>query len=103
MMILNMQTNLYIIQFFSPPNDPFAASPLAAIAEPGNHGFHEFRKICKKDQTPRKVQTPSQKRIWIPRNQKDRVLPPFISWAWHLWYGIFPLASLAVCLAVLPP
>jgi len=27
--------------------------------------------------------------------------PSFVNWEWHLWYGIFPLASLAVCLAML--
>jgi len=29
--------------------------------------------------------------------------PLFLNWAWCPWYGIFPLAILAICLAVLPP
>jgi len=32
--IMTTQNKLYTIQFFSPPDDPFAASPQAAIAEP---------------------------------------------------------------------
>ena len=58
--------------------------------EPGTHGFHKFHKIPKKDQTLRKV--------WTQRKEKELPAPPgqppFVYWAWCLWYGIFPLAIL---------
>jgi len=39
MIIMNMQKNLYTIQFFSPPDDRFAASPRAATTESRNCRF----------------------------------------------------------------
>ena len=63
-----MQNKLYTIQFFSPPDDQFAVSLWAAIAEPGNHEFCEMTK---------KVQTPGQEKIQTHGNKtsRERFLP----------------------------
>ena len=78
----------------------------SVIMESEMQGFSEFRKTPEKDRTPEKVWTHGQERIRTLRKEKEFLPPdqsPFIKWAWCLWYGIFPLASLALCLAVLPP
>jgi len=49
MIEMNMQDKVYTIQFFSPPDDQFTASPRAGIAEPRTHGFCEYHKIAEKD------------------------------------------------------
>jgi len=55
---MNMQNKLHTIQFFSPPDDQFAASSRAATAE-----NREFCETLEKDRTPAKVQTHNQERI----------------------------------------
>ena len=82
---------------FSSPDDWFAARPRAATVGLVNCGFCKSHEIPKKDRTPRKVWTPRQERIFTHSKEKislHPVQPPFINWAWHLWYGIFLLASL---------
>jgi len=66
MIIMNMQNKLYTIQFFSPPDDRWSASPRAAIMELGKH---EFLEISKRFQTPR------QERIQTHRNNKAQKIP----------------------------
>ena len=58
---MNMQNNLYTIQFFSAPNDRFTASPQAEI-------FHE---TPQKGHTHGKVQAPGQERIQTPGKPKS--------------------------------
>ena len=48
-----------------------------------------------------------KKRIKEEIHRKEEISAPqptpFINWAWHLWYGMFPWPSWVICLAVLPP
>jgi len=100
---MNKENKLYTIQFSHRLTTNFASSPRAAIVEPGNCGFRE---IPKKDRTPRKVQTARQERTQTHRNKKEKFMPPcqppFLNWACHLWYGIFPLASLGCLPGCIP-
>jgi len=86
---MNIQNKLYTVQFFfSPLYYRFAAGPWAAIVELRTRGFREFHETHGKDQTPRKKK--ESKRGFLP----FPVQLPFINWAWHPWYGVFPLAIL---------
>jgi len=58
---MNIQTKLYTIQFFSPPDDQSAGGPQAEITDPSD--FRKFHEIPGKGQTPRKVRAPRQERI----------------------------------------
>ena len=67
-----------------------------------NPEIMNFRKFPKKfillDKREFKLPETRRAESLLPPSQ-----PPFINRAWHLWYGIFPLASLSVCVAALPP
>ena len=64
---MNIQNKLYT--FFSPPDDQFAVSPRAAVAECQTC---EFCKTPKKDWTPGKGQTPGQDLFQTHGNEESR-------------------------------
>jgi len=71
-----MQNKLHTI--FLPPNDWFAVSSQAAMMEPGNCRFCEFRKTPKQDQTAWQVWNSGQERIQThgKREKIEKFLPP---------------------------
>jgi len=75
MLIMNVQNKLYTIQFFLPLDDWFAASPRAAVVEPGSRRFCEFCKTHKRDNSWKRSNcwTREDSNSW---KKKERVLPP---------------------------
>ena len=69
MIILNTQNNLYTIEFFSPPNDQFSASPLAVSMEtPETVNFAKF---------PKKFKFPHKREYELTEmREEDSFLPP---------------------------
>jgi len=61
---MNMQTKVYTIQFFLPPDDQLVASPQAATAQPRNPEF------------PKKFELPDWRGFELTENEKNRFLPP---------------------------
>jgi len=63
---------------------------------PKRMDFVNFRKL-KKTELLDKFELPDRRGFKLTEMRKS-FLPPsqprFIDWAWHLWYGVFPLASL---------
>jgi len=109
LLLLNMQNKWYTRQLFSPPNNQLLSQSLSsncpACGIHRAHDFHAFcrtRKVHKTHQVTEKRQN-SWKRLeliekGLNSRKKDFLPPshyPFIYLAWRLWYGIFPLASLA--------
>ena len=96
MIIMNMQSKLYTILFFCPPNDWSAVSSQAAIAEPQNREFQGINE---------EVWIPRQDRIQILRNERERYLPApwptpihklsMTSVVWNISIG--QLGCLSVC------
>ena len=73
---MNIQTKLYKLQFFSPPDNRFT-------------DWRKFQLAAKKGFNL--LENRNAKKNFLSPNQ-----PPFMNWAWHLWYGVFPLDSLAM-------
>ena len=73
-MIMNMQNKLYIILYFSPPDDWFAVSPWAEIAKPRTQGFlWIFAKLLKKAKLPENFELPDKRGFKL--TDKSRMFP----------------------------
>jgi len=112
MIIMNMQNKLHTTQFLSWPDDRFTTSSWAVIEEHQTREFFRISQNSQKKMNSWKSWISRQERIWTHGKVKSRKKkkdscspsqPPFTNRARCPWYGTFPLASRALCLAVLPP
>jgi len=99
LILMNMQNKIHAIQFSHHLMNDSQSVPEQWSQNPKIMNFTKFQK---------KFKLPHQRGSELTETKRAESFPtpsqrPFLNWAQGLWYGIFPLPSWAICLAVLPP